>query len=230
MAKKLFRIILPLIIISLLVVGNTGCTYFSPLVGKWQDSQSQNTIEFTRDGKVILTSNGYLTSGTYQLFSSDVVKINYEGLSRGMASLFGIDTWQYTISGNTMTVVAGGGTDVFNRVGSPTTTRTIQTTANSPTIVVTYPKGGETFHVGQVITITWKTTNLSNTVVVNIGYTYPDGGAFFPSSSEGMPNTGSYKLTIPKDITLNGGKAQITIANSQSLVAEGSSGFFTVTN
>ena len=81
-----------LFVILSLVVENVSCTYFSPLVGKWQESQSQNTIEFTRDGKVILNSNDYLTSGNYQLVGSDVVKLNYEGLSGGMASLFGVDT------------------------------------------------------------------------------------------------------------------------------------------
>ena len=53
------------------------------------------------------------------------------------------------------------------------------TTNSSPIITVTYPKGGETFRVGQVITVTWKTTNLSNTAEVNVGYTYPSGYAFF---------------------------------------------------
>ena len=186
MTKKLLRMVLLLIMLSLLVVENVSCTYFSPLVGKWQESQSQNTIEFTRDGKVILNSNDYLTSGNYQLVGSDVVKLNYEGLSGGMASLFGVDTWQYKISGNTMTVVAGGGTDVFYRFGSSTTTRTIQNTKTStgiipmttatsqnyrvglPTITLTYPNSGETWHVGDVVTIRWISTNLPQGSAVNV--------------------------------------------------------------
>ena len=88
------------------------------------------------------------------------------------------------------------------------------TASNSnPTITVTYPKGGEIFHVGQVITITWNTTNLSNNAIVTINCNYPDGAGIYASSLEGVPNNGSFKWTIPSDITLNGGKARITIAN-----------------
>jgi hypothetical protein len=278
--------------------------------------------------------------------SSNVVKFKFEGLTGAMASFFDEDTWQYTISGNAMTVVSAGNTDVWNRIVnttvantpnsnatitltypkggetwhvgdtvtitwtstllskntlidiniSPTTDQgTVQniaegisntgsyqwtvpnslagdsligvknrifvscevltssslqinaispdftivsssnptTASNSnPTITVTYPKGGEIFHVGQVITITWNTTNLSNNAIVTINCNYPDGAGIYASSLEGVPNNGSFKWTIPSDITLNGGKARITIANDsgQYLVAEGSSGFFTVTN
>jgi hypothetical protein len=217
----------------LFLVGvNVSCTYFSPLVGKWKDSQSQNTIEFTRDGNVILNSNGYLISGTYQLVSNDVVKLNYVGLSGGMARMFGVDTWQYSISGNNMTVEAGGSSDVFNRIDSSATTHNIQTTTTSPTIVVTYPKGDEIFRVGQAITITWRTTNLSKDALVIIEYEYPDGMGTFITGLDGVPNTGSIKWTIPSEIILNGSKTKIIIEknNGKYMVAQGSSGFFTVTN
>jgi Ser-Thr-rich glycosyl-phosphatidyl-inositol-anchored membrane family len=202
MAKKLFRVILLLVIVTLLVVGNISCTYFSPLVGKWQDSESSNIIEFTRDGNVVLNSNGELTSGTYQLISSDVVKLNFEGLSGDMASAFGVDTWQYTISGNTMTVVAGGSTDVFNRFGVSTTS-TNQALINpnkSASLTITYPNGGEIWSVGQTVTIKWKSSNLSKNTPVLILLNLNGASEVDNLEINEVANTGSYQWTIPPTI------------------------------
>ena len=211
MVKKLFRMILPLMVVSLMVVGNAGCTYFSPLVGKWQDSESSNIIEFTRDGNVVLNSNGELTSGTYQLVSSDVVKLNFEGLSGEMASAFGVDTWQYTISGNTMTVVAGGSTDVFYKVGSSATTQM----ANAvQTITMIYPKGGETFHVGQTITIKWESSNIPANESLDITLSTPSG-SYFQINNSPLRNTSSYKWIITNSYIVS--SDVISVANPNAL-------------
>jgi hypothetical protein len=203
MAKKLFRMILPLVIITSLIVGNISCTYFSSLVGKWQDSQSSNTIEFTRDGNVILNSNGELTSGTYQLLSSDVVKLNFEGLSGEMASAFGVDTWQYTISGNTMTVVAGGSTDVFYRAGNSTTTPVVKTTQQkiiNVSFTLTSPKGGDVWHIGDTVNIAWKSSNWNGQV--QLGLSYDSGNTWThvianpPWTNVDIPNTGKFQWVV----------------------------------
>lgn len=92
-----------------------GCTYFSPVVGKWQDKQSHNTVEFTRDGKIIMDTNGYIVTGEYELVGNDVIKLSFQGLGGGMLSAFGADTYRYTISGDTMTLEGAGGTDTLYR-------------------------------------------------------------------------------------------------------------------
>ena len=207
MAKKLFRVILPIVIITSLAVGNISCTYFSPLVGKWQDSQSSNTIEFTRDGNVVLNSNGYLTSGTYQLVGNDVVKLNLEGLSGDMASAFGVDTWQYTISGNTMTVVAGGSTDVFHRDGSsPTSTtlvvKTTQQKIINVSMTLTSPKSGDVWHIGDTVNIIWKSSNWNGQV--QLGLSYDSGNTWthvisnppFTGTNMNIPNTGKFQWVV----------------------------------
>lgn len=216
MVKKLFRVILPLVIITSLVVGNISCTYFSPLVGKWQDSQSSNTIEFTRDGNLVLNSNGELTSGTYKLIGSDVVKLNFEGLSGDIASAFGVDTWQYTISGNTMAVVAGGSTDVFNRYGVSTTS-TNQALINpnkSASLTITYPVGGEIWNVGQTVTIKWKSSNLSKNAPVLILLNRYGASEVDNLEINDVANTGSYQWTIPSTImnfTVEGSQFRIEL-------------------
>ncbi|MBN1161055.1 MAG: hypothetical protein JXA17_03800 [Dehalococcoidales bacterium] len=93
-----------------------GCTFFSPVVGKWQEPRTKDTIEFTRTGDVIIKSSGYIITGSYKLIGSDVIKLELEGLSGAWISLFGGDTWQYSISGDTMTVTASGQTSIFIRV------------------------------------------------------------------------------------------------------------------
>lgn len=102
MSKKVSRIILPLVIMLFTLGVITSCTYFSPLVGKWQDNQSQTTIEFTRDGKVIINANNYVITGTYQLVSGNVVNLSLEGDAGGWLSLTGSNSFQYKISGNTI--------------------------------------------------------------------------------------------------------------------------------
>jgi hypothetical protein len=203
MTKKLLRMVLPLIILLSLVGAGAGCTYFSPLVGKWQDSQSSNTIEFTRDGNVVLNSNGELISGTYQLISSDVVKLNFEGLSGEMASAFGVDTWQYTISGNTMTVVAGGSTDIFYRAGSSTTTPVVKTTQQkiiNVSFIITSPKSGDVLHIGDTVNITWKSSNWNGQV--QLGLSYDSGNTWThvianpPWTNVDIPDTGKFQWVV----------------------------------
>ena len=237
MVKKLFRMVSLLMIVSLLTVGNISCTYFSPLVGKWQDSQSSNTIEFTRDGNVVLTSNGYLTSGTYQLVGNDVVKLNFEGLRGDMASALGADTWQYTISGNTMTVEAAGSSDVFYRFGSSTTTTTIPVLINpnkSASLTITSPSGSENWNVGQTVTIKWKSSNLAKNTPVLI-LLYPNGNTDYLQIDE-VTNTGSYQWTIPPTImnrTVVGSYNEIALeanGGAVGVVLTTVSAKFTITN
>jgi hypothetical protein len=205
MTKRLMRLILPLIILFSLVGSNAGCTYFSPLLGKWQDSQSSNTIEFTRDGNVVLNSNGYLTSGTYHLVGNDVVKLNLDGLSGDMASAFGVDTWQYTISGNTMTVVAGGSTDVFYRAGSSITPSVVKTTQQkiiNVSMTLTSPKSGDVWHIGNTENITWKSSNWNGQV--QLGLSYDSGNTWthvisnppFTGTNMDIPNTGKFQWVV----------------------------------
>lgn len=105
-----------ILILSLLLGITAGCTSFSPIVGKWQDIQSRDTIEFTSGGDVIAISSGNIMTGKYELIGSDVVKVRFEGFGGAWMSLFGGDTWQYEISGNTMTVKVANRSAVFKRI------------------------------------------------------------------------------------------------------------------
>ncbi|MBA7481479.1 hypothetical protein ES707_16953 [subsurface metagenome] len=116
MRNKLSIIISTLLFLALLSGTTVGCTMFSPIVGKWQDTQSQDTIEFTRGGDVILKASGDLITGKYELIGSDVVKLRLEGLSGVFLSAFGADTWQYEISGDTMTIQSAGSSTTLRRI------------------------------------------------------------------------------------------------------------------
>ncbi len=116
MKKKLFITISTIMFLTLLGGMIVGCTAFSPIVGKWQDIKTKDTIEFTSGGDVIIKSGTDLLTGKYELAGSDVVKLRLEGFAGGWMSLFGGDTWQYTISGDTMTVTVGGKSSVLKRI------------------------------------------------------------------------------------------------------------------
>ncbi len=115
MKNKFIFIISITLLITILCVVAFGCTSFSPIVGKWQYVGNTDTIEFTSGGDVIIKSGTNLLTGKYELIGSDVVKLRLEGFAGGWMSLFGGDTWQYEISGDTMTVSVGGKSSVLKR-------------------------------------------------------------------------------------------------------------------
>jgi len=107
------------IIFTLFIIGAIfGCSVISPIVGKWQETDSRDTIEFTSGGDVILKTGINVMTGKYELVGSDVVKIKLEGFSGAWMSLFGGDTWQYKISGDILTVTVSGKTSVFKRISN----------------------------------------------------------------------------------------------------------------
>ena len=197
MSKKLFRIILPLTIMLFLVGANTSCTYFSPIVGKWQDNSTGYIMEFTRDGKVIINADNYVITGTYQLVSGDVVNLSLQGDAGNLMGMTGSNSFQFKISGNTMTMEGGGGIGVLYRVvnqTTATTTKDLPQITGQPTIKLTYPIGGETWHVGQTVTIKWTSSNLPKEYPVILAINNGTNG--WHQIDSNIVNTGSYKWVV----------------------------------
>jgi hypothetical protein len=114
--KNKIRMTTSVIFMVLLFGLIVGCTVFSPIVGTWEDVRTRDTIEFTRGGDVIVKSGGYVITGKYELVGSDVAKVKLEGLSGAWMSLFGGDSWQYEISGDTMTLKVAGRSSKLERI------------------------------------------------------------------------------------------------------------------
>ena len=105
-------------LMTLVCATTFACAAFSPIVGKWQDPQTKDTIEFTSGGDVIIKSGTMLMTGKYELVGSDVVKVKFEGFAGALASLFGGASWEYEISGNTLTLTMAGRKIVLKRTSS----------------------------------------------------------------------------------------------------------------
>src|SRR5271157_5244543 len=103
MKNKFIIIAFLFLLFSTVSLFSIGCSSTSHIIGNWEDDTNKNTVEFTKNGDVVINSEGYLTSGKYKLIGNNVVNLNLEGLSGEMASAFGTSTWQYTISGDNMT-------------------------------------------------------------------------------------------------------------------------------
>lgn len=140
MNNRLIRITL-MSSLLLMVAFSEGCSSTSHIVGNWEDNTDKNAVEFTKDGNVVVNSGGYLTSGKYQIIGKDIVNLKLEGLTGEMASALDADTWQYTISGDTMTVQVGGQSISYHRVSSInlTTSTTTTTTSETPAIIEVQP-------------------------------------------------------------------------------------------
>jgi len=180
-----------------LVGANTSCTYFSPIVGKWQDNSTGYIMEFTRDGKVIINADNYVITGTYQLVSGDVVNLSLQGDAGNLMGMTGSNSFQFKISGNTMTMEGGGGSGVLYRVvnqTTATTTKYLPQITGQPTIKLTYPIGEETWHVGQTVTIKWTSSNLPKEYPVILAINNGTNG--WHQIDSNIVNTGSYKWVV----------------------------------
>jgi FtsP/CotA-like multicopper oxidase with cupredoxin domain len=76
-------------------------------------------------------------------------------------------------------------------------------TVGLPTITLTHPNSGETWHVGDVVTITWTSTNLPEDTSITVYILSSNGMDESITGSEGVPNTGSYKWTVPNSVAGN---------------------------
>ena len=82
-----------------------------------------------------------------------------------------------------------------------TTPSNIQGTKSPiPILTLTYPKGGEIWHVGDTVTITWTSTNLPKEALIFIDINTTDTARVGISEPRAIPNTGSYKWKVVKSI------------------------------
>jgi hypothetical protein len=87
------------------------------IVGKWQYTQQTNQkIEFFKDGRVVFDDGQYIFSGTYELIGNEYVQVLFEGIAGAFSMLGGADTWKYNISGDAMSITAGGNSAILRRV------------------------------------------------------------------------------------------------------------------
>ena len=81
-----------------------------------------------------------------------------------------------------------------------------------PTITLTYPNGGETWHVGDVVTIKWTSANLPTNTAVNISLSLASKQPYSPS------------VILPIGSTTNSGSFTWTVTNN-SVATNGTGGY-----
>jgi hypothetical protein len=91
-------------------------------------------------------------------------------------------------------------------------------------IKVISPNKGEIFERGSVLNITWEPENTSPTVLIEL---YDKDGKIYPIASSGVPNTGSYKWTIPMTMATGTYKIRIIDWNNRNIFGE-SDGVFSI--
>ena len=86
---------------------------------------------------------------------------------------------------------------------SVTTVSGIINQNKNASLTLIYPKGGEILHVGQMINITWLSTNLTKDATIMISLSNDSGENLFPLSES--LNTGSYQWVVTDSwVKLNG--------------------------
>jgi hypothetical protein len=176
MRNNLFKIILFSITLSLLSVITFGCTFISPIVGKWQDIKGEETYEFTRTGDLINEYKWGINTGYYELIGDDIVKLNFD-TPWGQYTL--TDTWRYTITGNTMVLQAGNSTTTLYREGYTIFTTSNKSNTTIATNTTTIHLSEHKYNIGDKITkSSWTDRYLS---IVDIEY--KDGEWLYKTSS-----------------------------------------------
>ena len=95
----------------------------------------------------------------------------------------------------------------FNKASNTNQSQTY--TVGLPAITLTYPNGGETWHVGDVVTIKWTSTNISEHTAVNVSVSLASTQPYTPAviiKIGSTTNKGSFTWTVTGDqfITTNG--------------------------
>lgn len=85
-----------------------ACGSSNALVGRWQDDDSPTVVEFTNDGKLIVSESGFSAEGTYEIVDASHVTLYAQGESVSA---------EYSISGDTLTLISeAGDTEVMTRI------------------------------------------------------------------------------------------------------------------
>jgi hypothetical protein len=95
----------------------------------------------------------------------------------------------------------------------------------SKSLAVTSPNGGETLHVGLNWNITWLTTGTIGKVTLQYSV---DGGTNWFMVASAIPNSGSYRWTVPDDVSTNC-LVRVSDASAESLT-DSSDAAFTISN
>jgi len=96
------------------------------------------------------------------------------------------------------------------------------------TLKLLSPNGGETYHVGETVKITWTSTNIEKNGLINISLIGYYSYSTYPISS--VPNTGSYKFTIPKGLITSSAKIELMANAGTYEITAISTNNFTITN
>lgn len=110
MPRKSAIALMGLIFTASLFLLSFGCTLStpSPIVGKWQYARTNDTMEFTSGGSIIVRSKGYVVKYDYQLAGIDVVKVMQRNFDPyNVAGDPSWVYWVYQISGDSMNITSG---------------------------------------------------------------------------------------------------------------------------
>ncbi len=86
-----------------------GCSSKKPIIGKWQGDQGQ--LEFTEDGKLLMTMGGVSINATYTLPDDGHFTMNMD-----LGGMKKSETVAYTVSGDSLTTEDNGKKETLKRV------------------------------------------------------------------------------------------------------------------
>lgn len=100
--------VLYIVILMAVILGLTGCSGRSKLLGKWESTaENRETLEFLRDGSLVVSSPsvGLGITGSYKVIDNSHIKVQMAGLF----DFIGDQVLSYKVDKENLTIEWGGG-------------------------------------------------------------------------------------------------------------------------
>ena len=77
MTKRVIQI--SVVVLATMIAGACSFKSQNPIVGKWKDVEKAQTVEFSKEGSLSISGDGFSMTGQYQLIDEGRVKIDLTG-------------------------------------------------------------------------------------------------------------------------------------------------------
>ena len=170
--RKYFQVLQSTVQPSAQIISGTQTSTSTPMITGVASGTSQIGISIGNAGGKVYSS------GIIPVVNSNWAITVYPALANGQYTI-------YVYSGNNLLTTGS------------LTVQTVSQPAPTPSVTLTSPNGGETWGIGSVQNITWKTTGISSPNDKMTIYIIPAGDSSMNINlAQQVPNTGSYSYTV----------------------------------
>jgi hypothetical protein len=85
MTKRVIQI--SVVVLATMIVFACSFKSQNPIVGKWKDVEKAEIVEFTKEGSLLVSANGFSMSGNYKVVDEGRIQVELTGLGTEIVSV-----------------------------------------------------------------------------------------------------------------------------------------------